>query len=179
MIIPEAVRNLEARSFSGCGVVVMKIPNDTTVDERAFAECRQLEEFEALGLKLIPTAMFERCDTLKVVVVPSLVSIGADAFAWCKSLEGFQFPPSVRSFGKHAFMNCTLLTIVSMENTAVAVIPFGAFFGCVSLQSISFPEGLAEIAARAPSKDAAASTSQFCQPSLKRLGGKPSMDAPR
>ena len=48
MIIPEAVRNLEARSFSGWGVVVMKIPNDTTVDERAFAECRQLEEFEAL-----------------------------------------------------------------------------------------------------------------------------------
>ncbi len=51
----------------------------------------------------IPESAFEGCTSLKEIVCPNVVSIGANAFAGCSSLSEFSLPDEIEYIGENAF----------------------------------------------------------------------------
>ena len=102
---------------------------------------------------------FQDCTSLENVVFPeSLVCIGFKAFYGCTSLEEITLPASVQWISPDAFRDCTGLTTVNIPaNSQLESIygdfysssseygVHGAFYGCISLESIELPPTLKNI----------------------------------
>lgn len=74
---------------------------------------------------------FEGCTSLKVVAVPSVVTIGGSVFNGCSSLEAVDISGAT-SIGSYAFLNCSLLADL-LINEDVLTIGTRAFYNCTSL----------------------------------------------
>ena len=61
--------------------------------------------------------------------MPDVVTIGANAFQWSKSLESVSMP-KVETIGKYAFANCSSLTSVTMPHAENVSIGSSAFYKC-------------------------------------------------
>ncbi|MBP5308137.1 MAG: leucine-rich repeat protein [Clostridia bacterium] len=103
----------------------------------------------------------------EVVLSDGFDEIGKDMFRNCYSLEKITIPASVRNIRGAAFTNCESLKYVIFEertasqtlsiedgsaggaDTTVGSGLTGVFAGCVSLQTITFPEGTEKIGAYA------------------------------
>eukprot|EP00980_Cylindrotheca_fusiformis_P016781 scaffold5055_cov91-Cylindrotheca_fusiformis.AAC.3 len=79
------------------------------------------------GLQLIERGLFSACSSLRKVRTPSSV-IKIE----CRSIETLQFPPTVSSIGKNAFLSCTALKQVQL--TEALSLGKDAFSHCESLQ---------------------------------------------
>ena len=79
---------------------------------------------------------FYNCKALTSVAMPSVTSIGEGAFNSCSSLESVAMP-SVTSIGSRAFFACSSLTSVAMP--LVTSIDDYAFSSCSSLTSVDMP----------------------------------------
>jgi hypothetical protein len=66
----------------------------------------------------------------------STITVGKDAFYYCKSLTSIIIPNNVTSIGKRAFAMCTNLTSITIPNS-VKYIEKEAFEYCASLTSIT------------------------------------------
>lgn len=82
--------------------------------------------------------------TAENVVIPAeldgkrVVSIGLDAFKYCRVLKSVSIPGSVVSIGGNAFRECTNLKSVTLHN-GLNTIGDMAFLGCSSLKSVHVP----------------------------------------
>ena len=115
------------------GKILSEIQIDTDIRPYAFVKATWLKEV-VLGdnVKNINNKAFYGCNNLKTLVIPSVTSIGTNAFEGCKSLTEIEFPPTLTSIGKEAFRNCTgLQYIVIPEN--INDIYGSAFYGCNNL----------------------------------------------
>ena len=84
--------------------------------------------------------------TTKIVTIPnSVTSIGAGAFAGCKSLTSITIPDSVRYIGPEAFSGCGL-TSITIPNS-VTSIGNDIFYNCNDLESVTIGDGLTHIPA--------------------------------
>ncbi len=95
------------------------------------------------------TALADNCfsgldKVKKVILPPSVTSIGSGAFADCPVLTAFE-ASNLSSVGAEAFRGCTVLTDVQLPET-VTSIGNNAFQGCTALQSISIPDGVRHLA---------------------------------
>lgn len=118
----------------------------TEIGNEAFARCKALESVTlSRALTSIGQAAFMDCDSLASVVLPdSLTTIGNRAFSNCKKLTALTLPPAVKSVGTHAFDGSGLKTLtVASAHLEEA---YYAFCYCGSLESVTLPEGLAQIA---------------------------------
>lgn len=109
---------------------------------------------------------------LESVTLPNeLISIGVEAFEYCRALQAIDIPQSVSTIGESCFSSCSQLASVTLHDgnlTQIAddvftgsgitsiVIPSGvtsigssAFSGCHSLQSVTLPDGLTTIGSSA------------------------------
>ena len=73
-----------------------------------------------------------------------VISIGEDAFSFCRSLTSITIPDGVTSIGSMAFYNCASLTSITIPDS-VNSISGAAFMGCESLKSITIPQGVTTI----------------------------------
>lgn len=71
----------------------------TAVGDRAFADCRQLED---------------------VTLPEGLVSVGEGAFSGCAALRSVSLPRSLETLGKDAFSGCAALTQIDFAGTETA-----------------------------------------------------------
>ncbi|MBQ2903205.1 MAG: leucine-rich repeat protein [Clostridia bacterium] len=83
----------------------------------------------------------------KVVIPPSVRTIGTDAFRACTALEEIIIPDSVEIIGDEAFIGCTSLK--SVDYPPLDYIPIGAFSRCSSLTEFVVPETVKAIGAYA------------------------------
>lgn len=113
-------------------------PTVTTIDERAFYNCRKLTYVNLpVGLEMVPSECFEGCSKLSKVTLPDgITRIGGSAFAE-SSVREMVFPPSLRVVGSGAFSSCTKLERVVFQGP-LEKIWFGAFGGCSKLKDIQF-----------------------------------------
>ncbi len=66
-----------------------------------------------------------------------VISIGEDAFSFCRSLTSITIPDGVTSIGASAFRLCSSLTSITIPDN-VTSIGRSAFQGCGSLTAVTF-----------------------------------------
>lgn len=140
--------------------------NIETIGDSAFEECYNLQQFIApKKLKSINTAVFKQCYSLSSLNLNvGLSSIGCNAFESCEKLSSINIPLTVKQIEKSCFKECYALTSLNIPSSVTYIgdeafnycihlkticfedvnsINFGhnVFLNCISLTSISFPNG--------------------------------------
>lgn len=117
----------------------------TTVGERAFAWCRNLETVTFPNtVRTIANGAFY-VNNLQTLELPnSLETLGSSAFGSSGKLKTVTVPGTVSNNWHGAFGDCPLLEEVIIE-AGVTWIPAYAFTSCESLQEVTLPSTLEEI----------------------------------
>ena len=108
-VIPHSVKKIGRRSFSGCGIERIEIPNNiTTIERIAFLGCSNLKEVILSNrLKSIKSNTFNDCSNLGKIVLPNSVQrIGHYAFWYCENLKSIVMPKNLKTICEGAFEYC-------------------------------------------------------------------------
>ena len=116
---PNTIRSIGAYEFARCtGLESVSIPNAVLIGEYAFYGCLKLKAFDTSASGEKP------------------ISVGARAFAGCKSLE--YFGGNISSFGAAPFEGCSSLKKISVDGIRLNGATFKKdLFGSDSLDSIA------------------------------------------
>ena len=76
--------------------------------------------------------------------VYSVVSIGSQAFAYCKALKSVQFEAPIESIGDGAFLECTELDEVELP-ASIRSIGTAAFLGCAKWETVKLGNSVVSI----------------------------------
>lgn len=167
--IPKSVTSIGGLSFANCSKLTsLKIPDSITyIGPGAFSGCSSLTSITLpSSLTTISTGAFSSCSSLtSVTIEDGVTNIGPYAFSACKNLISVTLPNSITSLNA-TFLKCTSLksieipsSVISLDNTfngcesletviipdGVKEIRGGAFYGCISLTSITLPHSLEKI----------------------------------
>ena len=141
--------SISAFAFNGCSKLTsIELGEELkTIGNAAFADCDGLTRIVLpSGVKEISQMTFYGCDALSSVSLPdSLEKISAYAFYNCEKLGSITIPKSVKSISDSAFKNCKALVTLAFSGTELVNIGASAFEGCVSIQKLTFSEGLESI----------------------------------
>ena len=108
----------------------------TSVGERAFAGCTDVEIVVEGTLTSVGEAAFYECNGLGAVTLgEGLTEIAAEAFRGCTGLKAIGMPKSATVIEENAFDSCTALTTVMLYDT-VSAIEDGAFHDCDALKAV-------------------------------------------
>lgn len=136
-IIPDTVRAIDDRAFSGCSVLESVIIPETVenIGREAFANCTSLKkaEFAKAFSGTIDSGTFSGCTALEDVILPAdMTKIPYSFFMNCSALENVDLPSGITEIGNQAFFGCTKLREINISDK-VSVIGSGAFSNCSSL----------------------------------------------
>lgn len=133
-----------------------------TLPARSFYQSTNVENLILpKSLTTIPNEVFCESAVKNITLYDKITSIGASAFAGCKSLANIRIPASVETIGASAFSGCTALSVVTFADKCaltalndktfcnclltsiripakVAAMSASTFDGCKALQSVSF-----------------------------------------
>ncbi len=127
--------------------------NLSSIGDYAFYGCTGLTNFNfGNGLNEIGNHAFDACTRMSGVSIPdvcSLKTIGAYAFKDCRSMSNFSLPNSVETICDGAFQNGWSLQTCDLtggNNTGSVLTRLGyyAFWDCMELSDITFPQGFTE-----------------------------------
>ncbi len=123
------------------------------IADAAFANCEIITGVQNLNrVRCIGVAAFSGCTALTSVSLSrNLQSIGAQTFFGCSSLIslGTSLPRSLEEVGALAFAGCSALTTLDFSVTALKTLDVGAFWGCSSLNELTFGDELKAVGAYA------------------------------
>lgn len=145
--LPE-VASIRLRAFENSGVKTVQFKDNLKViSAYSFVNCNRLEEISLPeGLEIIGSASFYNCENLKQVSFPNSVQIiYSYAFQYCKSLEFINYPTSLTKVDYYAFSETAIKSLTVPEGVTVYV----GLTECKTLESVSLPSSLREIASRA------------------------------
>lgn len=117
--VPEGVKAIGKTAFIRCRLESVECPSSLEViEDRAFAECRQLMEIHlAEGLTRIGAQAFELCGALSQVRCPgTLKAIGAEAFFRCGALKEVYLSEGLEELGNYAFSEAPVHSLVLPES---------------------------------------------------------------
>ena len=98
-------------------------------------------EIDGKTVTLIDDDAFRNNEKLKSVKLPdSLIGIGVEAFAFCKSLESVNIPEGIKDFSP-AFRGCEMLKSIVIPE-GIERIEQGMFWDCISLENVTLPNSL-------------------------------------
>ena len=167
-IIKSEIFNIANGAFTDCkDLISIDTNNVTNIGEYAFNGCVNLTSVYMNNVTDIRNHVFDGCVNLTSIYMNSVTNIGDYAFNSCLSLNEITIPESVMNIGCCAFencigirtvyfnaVNCTVDNNESLFGTCieklivgnhVTKIPNYAFYGCVDLKRVSFPNTLKQI----------------------------------
>lgn len=194
IVIPDGVASIGDHAFNGCSSITELVLPDSIVSvaSNALNGCESLIEIsspiydnklEAItnatnlqelyltsGTEVTSAMLFRKLNSLrKVILAPSIVSIGDNAFNGCANLSDFTFENvqtigdyafyragltkienlnSLIMLGESAFYECPNLTFVDLSSSVSLITLKGSTFrGCLNLNTVYFPSGLERIEA--------------------------------
>ncbi|MBQ6967618.1 MAG: leucine-rich repeat protein, partial [Lachnospiraceae bacterium] len=153
--VPAGVDHIGSSVFKGCE----KLTELKSDSEKFNAENNTLVETETKtliagcngstaipdGVEAIGDGAFDGCSLIAATLtIPSSVkSIGAYAFSDCPAIKDTVDLSSISEVGDSAFENCENITKVTLPViTADSVFGISVFKGCISLESVTIPNGL-------------------------------------
>ena len=145
LVIPDGITKIRVDCFYGCKSLKTATFSSSVrvIDVQAFSECRNLvsvhlnDEITEIGVNA-----FWECVKLKEINIPQSVRLLGDGangavFINCESLESpMVFPEGLETIPSYMFMGCKSLKEVVLPST-LNQIYYGAFNGCISLNSIT------------------------------------------
>ena len=153
--IPETIKNVGIRAFSGCSSLNFATVNGGkylgNVDNPFLilvgVTDTSITEFDSIQeTTKILYYSFMNCSNLKSVEIPNSVEkIDIGAFYGCSSLSSITIPSSVTNIGYAAFQNCRALSSINFSEGLKSIDGSMAFSRCSSLSSIEFPSSLKSI----------------------------------
>ena len=160
VIIPEGVVEIGEKAFEySKGIKQIKIPSTVIkIPECTFLSCKALtkievdennEKFSALDGNLYNKDKtvflhYSKGTRKKEFVIPEgVIKIGDYAFQ-CADLNVVVFPNGLKEIGRWAFMHCSHLVSVKL-NDELAIIKENAFYGCCYILEITVPGTVCEI----------------------------------
>lgn len=142
--IPDSITRIGGNSFTGSGIIEIKIPNSVIViDTSCFSSCYSLKNI-ILSNKLtkISSSTFYGCLKLTEIVLPeTLELIDTNAFNQCTSLSNIIIPSNVTKINLYAFNGCTILSAVYMKPITPPTLGTGVFTGTSADLQIIVPKG--------------------------------------
>lgn len=138
-------------SFRGCNSFeAISIPDSVTMlGGGAFYMCASATSVDiGSGIDAIPERGFGYCTSLEEVDMTGATSIGDSAFINCTSLTHVVLDDGTVSIGRSAFSQCMLLEDVQIGGS-LETVGAQAFYECRSLSSLTFPDTLREVGSRA------------------------------
>lgn len=155
VVIPDTVEIIGSSAFEGAEKLsrVTFGKSVQTLGSRAFSGCTALTEITLPGsLESMNGAhVFYGCTSLRTVVFEEgALSVGSAMFQDCTALTDVKLASTIKTFGSHAFLNCTSLETITIPAS------FGtktgdcadAFAGCTSLKTVIFEEGSGYVGTR-------------------------------
>lgn len=115
------------------------------VDERANIKeivIKKPSDTDTYGLPPYALARFSGAETISFP--DGMISIGNNAFDFCKSLTSFEIQETVTTIGNSAFQTCTGLTRLVIPDTVISI-GESAFYLCSGLTSIHIPDSVTSI----------------------------------
>jgi hypothetical protein len=137
------VTSIEDNAFTGCiALKAVEFPLITTIEVLLFYQCSSLTSVSFPLATTIGESAFEDCIALKNVSLPKVTALTQDRFTGCTNIETLNIG-SVTAIPENIFgvaeggLGLTHLKTVNAES-AISI-GNGAFKGCTSLVSASFP----------------------------------------
>ena len=170
--LPETLTTLGNGVFSGAAITSASIPASvTSFGTNMFNGCTGLTSVDlSSGLASIPIYTFYGCTALTEITLPTTVTtIGQYAFSGCTSLTSANIPSSVTTIDRNAFESTKLASVTvpdtvtsigvrAFQNnttlltaeigTGATTIPYGLFYGCSNLESVTFKANVTTTAGR-------------------------------
>ena len=131
-----------------------------TIGQEVFTNSWYTEIIIPDSVKIIKKKAFYNSKIFSCTLPPLVSSIFEQTFYDCKDLVRINIPSTVTYIGKYAFAYCHHLKTVTFDTRLAQELPLEelhqelhqelqiddyAFFGCLDLKSIIFPEGLTSI----------------------------------
>lgn len=168
LVLPEGLQEIKSNAFQSCeSLQEVVLPSSLTkIEEKAFDDCDNLFEvvfpsdvsnmtfgnsvfsynknlrkitFPKTGMTTIPYGMFNECDRLRNVELPSTITtICQYAFSGCDSLQTLYIPDGVTEIQYNAFRSCKKLKYLRLPNT-LQTLGDECLSYCESLQFLNIP----------------------------------------
>lgn len=138
-------------AFARCKLSAVTVPDSVlSIDERAFYECKSLTSATlGAGLLSIKANAIAYCDALESIVIPdSVTTIGYRAFAADYSLASVTIGSGVTAIEHNTFTHCYSLTSLTIPGN-VLTLGNNAFDNCHSLDTLTLSNGLTTISSAA------------------------------
>ena len=157
VVIPEKIKSkpvvsIQTGAFRGDDkITTVSISSAVTViNEGAFSGCANLEKVwfgAGSDITTIGVSAFSDCVSLSVISLPNgLVTLSESAFEGCSALSNMVIPASIQTLSDFAFRDCIAMEKVEFnEGSTLTEIGEEAFCGCMSLSSVTLPDGLTDI----------------------------------
>ena len=145
----ESVGSIGDHAFFNCsGLTVESLELAcTSLGAYAFSGCTGIRSVRLTGTETIGEAAFERCSTLRTVILPAgLKVLPAHIFDSDTQLGGISLPAGLETIGAGAFSGCASLTDLTVP-AGVTAIGAGAFHSCVGLREITIPDSVTDLGA--------------------------------
>lgn len=150
--VPGSVTHIASYAFQGARHLKTVTAGDlTSIESSAFTNCEALTSFTAASLSEVEFQAFYGCSNLETFTLTdadSLKTIGGSAFNRCSSLTAAPIAGAT-SIEEGAFQDCTALTSLDFCKTNDVTIGGRAFFGCIGLTELTFPESVKSIGSSA------------------------------
>lgn len=160
--LPKTIKVIKDCAFYGCSSLEsLSLPEGLTdIGPKAFMHCKNLTCIDLpQSLEMISCNSFMYCINLVSIDIPySVISIGSEAFRGCSSLLSIKLPKGETCIADGLFADCTSLEMVRFEESlreisgwcipprTSAQLPVpGAFYRCMSLRNLNFPDSLERI----------------------------------
>lgn len=156
LVLPYSIREIGKYSFScdeGSSNMLLRnvtidnlngIRNLEIIDEGAFANCRNLQQFIISDkVSYIGPKAFYNCKALLAQFNQNtaLTKIESYAFYGCESLPNITIPRTVTEIGDYAFYGCknlrTIRSGIQTDHSDISIIGKSAFENCTNLESIA------------------------------------------
>ena len=160
VVIPDSVEIIEDYAFYDCGYLETVVMGDNvkTVGNYAFADCPKIRDFNfGVGVTTIGDSVFNYCDALKSIYIPESVEkigniitgftyydsklrkIGVSPYnKYYSSLEGSLYNKNKTELIRFAY-NSSDNGEFTVPDSVTKISAF-AFYGCLNITSISFPD---------------------------------------